>query len=188
MQVTRSGFLFTESLSSKNYHLLVLHFCITIFQISIIGMFASSASLVLACRVCTSMKHLKYPWENSAVSGTTYGLTTGLGLQRAKHVPCSLFRFCFIFRAGGSGGGGVIFLETGGKPGSSAAKHTFIEAVPVPRNASLDAPMFFRQVRDCRLDCMTVGFDYRWCWRDAGVAVDRNHLIECCCRFYCGCA
>lgn len=44
------------------------------------------------------------------------------------------------------GGGGVIFLETGGKPGSSAARHTFIEAVPVPRNASLDAPMYFRQV------------------------------------------
>ncbi|CAN0448813.1 unnamed protein product, partial [Ectocarpus sp. 12 AP-2014] len=46
---------------------------------------------------------------------------------------------------GGGGGGGVIFLETGGKPGSSAARHAFIEAVPVPRNASLDAPMYFRQ-------------------------------------------
>lgn len=43
--------------------------------------------------------------------------------------------------------GGMVFLETGGKPGSSAARHTFIQAVPVPRNASLDAPMYFKQVR-----------------------------------------
>lgn len=56
----------------------------------------------------------------------------------------------FLFVRTGSSGGGVIFLETGGKPGSSAAKHAFIEAVPVPRNASLDAPMYFRQVRGLR--------------------------------------
>lgn len=43
-------------------------------------------------------------------------------------------------------GGGVIFLETGGKPGASAARHTFIEAVPVHKNAFLDAPMYFKQV------------------------------------------
>lgn len=50
--------------------------------------------------------------------------------------------------ADGAGGGvdGVIFLETGGKPGSSAAKHAFIEAIPVHKNAFLDAPMYFRQV------------------------------------------
>lgn len=42
--------------------------------------------------------------------------------------------------------GGVIFLETGGKDGSSAAKHAFIEAVPVNKNAFLDAPLYFRQV------------------------------------------
>ena len=47
----------------------------------------------------------------------------------------------------GAGGRGVIFLETGGKPGSSAAKHAFIEAVPVPLSAASDAPMYFRQVR-----------------------------------------
>ncbi|CAM9665775.1 unnamed protein product [Choristocarpus tenellus] len=42
-------------------------------------------------------------------------------------------------------GGSVVFLETGGKSGSSAARHCYIEAVPVPRSAALDSPMYFRQ-------------------------------------------
>lgn len=61
------------------------------------------------------------------------------------------------------GGGGVVFLETGGKPGSSAARHAFIEAVPLHKNAFLDAPMYFRQVSAvcepylcCALDLVAV--------------------------------
>lgn len=48
--------------------------------------------------------------------------------------------------SGGGNQGGVIFFETGSKPGASAAKHALIEAVPVNKNAFLDAPMYFRQV------------------------------------------
>lgn len=46
----------------------------------------------------------------------------------------------------GDDGRGIVFLETGGKPGSTAAKHAFIEAIPVSKSASLDAPLYFRQV------------------------------------------
>lgn len=48
--------------------------------------------------------------------------------------------------ASAGGGGGLIFLETGGKPGASTARHAFIEAIPVRKNAFMDAPMYFRQV------------------------------------------
>ncbi|CAM9147583.1 unnamed protein product, partial [Discosporangium mesarthrocarpum] len=45
----------------------------------------------------------------------------------------------------GGDGGSVVFLETGSKPGSSMARHGYIEAVLVSREVALDAPIYFRQ-------------------------------------------